>query len=120
VRIIRGFLTSLLRGLRERRMTIQGRDERLAWMIVLATIPVGLTGVALDHTFRTLFAKPAAAAVFLFVNGLVLLGAELLRRAKPAAVRAPARRARGSRRRWRTGRPRQATGRPGAGRHPRG
>jgi undecaprenyl-diphosphatase len=93
VRIIRGFLTSLLRGLRERHMTIQGRDERLAWMIVLATIPVGLTGVALEHTFRTLFAKPAAAAVFLFINGLVLLGAELLRRGKPAAVPAPARQA---------------------------
>jgi undecaprenyl pyrophosphate phosphatase UppP len=49
-------------------------------MIVFATIPVGLTGVALEHTFRTLFAKPSAAAVLLFVNGLILAGAELLRR----------------------------------------
>jgi undecaprenyl-diphosphatase len=61
-RIIRGLLTSLLRGLRERRLSIQGPDERLAWMIVLATIPVGLTGIALEHTFRTLFAKPAATS----------------------------------------------------------
>ena len=81
-RIIRGLLTSLLRGLRERRLSLHSTDERLAWMIVIATIPVGLTGIALEHTFRTLFAKPAAAAVFLFVNGLVLLGAELLRRSR--------------------------------------
>src|SRR5690348_900460 len=79
-RIIRGLLTSLLRGLREHRPSIQGPDERLAWMIVIATIPVGLTGIALEHVFRTVFAKPLAAAVFLFVNGLILLGAEALRR----------------------------------------
>src|SRR5215468_12120332 len=81
VRIIRGFIASVLRGLRERRLSAQTPDERLAWMIVIATIPVGLTGVLLEHTFRTLFAKPTAAAIFLFVNGLILLSAELLRRA---------------------------------------
>ena len=84
-RIIRGLLASLLRGLRERRLSVRGPDERLAWMIVIATIPVGLTGIALEHTFRTLFAKPAAAAVFLFVNGLVLLAGERLRRTQPPA-----------------------------------
>src|SRR5713226_6818746 len=52
-------------------------------MIVLATIPVGLTGIALEHTFRTIFAKPAAAAVFLLVNGLILLAGERLRRTRP-------------------------------------
>jgi undecaprenyl-diphosphatase len=54
-------------------------------MIVIATIPVGLTGIALEHTFRTIFAKPAAAAVFLFINRLVLLAGEWLRRAQPPA-----------------------------------
>src|SRR5690242_3766909 len=58
VRITRGLLASLLRGLRERRLSIQGPDERLAWMIVIATIPVGLTGIAFEHTFRTIFANP--------------------------------------------------------------
>jgi undecaprenyl-diphosphatase len=54
--------------------------ERLAWLIVIATIPVGVLGLALEHTFRTLFAKPVAASAFLFVNGLILLGGEVLRR----------------------------------------
>jgi undecaprenyl-diphosphatase len=80
VRIIRGLFRSALRMVKLRRWDVQDADERLAWMLVIATIPVGLTGIALEHTFRTLFAKPLAAAVFLFVNGLVLLGGEILRR----------------------------------------
>jgi undecaprenyl-diphosphatase len=86
VRIIRGFLRSLPASvqwsLRDRRLrlSVLDKDERLAWMIIFATIPVGLTGVVLEHTFRVLFAKPSVAAVLLFVNGLILLGAEALRR----------------------------------------
>jgi undecaprenyl-diphosphatase len=75
VRIIGGFL----RTLRTRR--VETSAERLAWLIVVATIPVGITGLALEHTFRTLFAKPLFAAVFLTLNGLILLAGERLRRA---------------------------------------
>ena len=80
VRIVRGFLRSGVRALRERRLTTEDSDERLAWLIVLATIPVGLTGLALEHTFRTIFAKPTAASAFLLINGLVLLAGERARR----------------------------------------
>ena len=104
VRIIRGFLRSLPASVRlsmsarRLRLSVQDKDERLAWMIIFATIPVGVAGVALEHVFRTLFAKPAAAAVLLFVNGLILLGAEALRRSAarrrqagaPAAMARPA------------------------------
>jgi undecaprenyl-diphosphatase len=80
IRIIKGFFRSSVRMVRTRRWDISDRDERLAWMLVVATIPVGLTGIVLEHSFRTLFAKPVAAAVFLFLNGLILLGGEALRR----------------------------------------
>jgi undecaprenyl-diphosphatase len=79
-RIITGLFRSAIRMLRTRHMALEGSDEKLAWMIAIATIPVGLTGVALEHTFRTIFAKPTAAAVFLFINGLVLFWGERLRR----------------------------------------
>jgi undecaprenyl-diphosphatase len=85
-RIIRGLFRSLPASVRlswqdrRLRLAVADKDERLAWLIIFATIPVGLTGVALEHTFRILFAKPGAAAVLLFVNGLILLGAEALRR----------------------------------------
>ena len=86
IRIIRGFFRSLPASVRltvhdrRLRLAVADKDQRLAWMIIFATIPVGLTGVALEHTFRVVFAKPAAAAVLLFINGLILLGAEALRR----------------------------------------
>jgi undecaprenyl-diphosphatase len=86
VRIIRGFLVSGWRSLRTRRLSIEGPDERLAWMIVVATIPVGLTGITLEHTFRTIFAKPALAAVFLVLNGFVLLLGERFRRRHAATA----------------------------------
>jgi undecaprenyl-diphosphatase len=74
VRIVGAFI----RTLRTRR--IETSTERLAWLLVVATIPVGITGLALEHTFRVLFAKPLYAAVFLTINGLILLAGERLRR----------------------------------------
>ena len=77
VRIIGGFATSL----RYRR--IDTPPERLAWLILLATIPVGLSGLALEHVFRTTLGKPVPAAVFLIVNGVLLYAGERLRRRAP-------------------------------------
>jgi undecaprenyl-diphosphatase len=84
VRIVRGFFRSAGPTLRARRIVAKDPDERLAWLIVLATIPVGITGLALEHVFRTVFAKPLAASVFLFVNGLILLAGERFIRMRPA------------------------------------
>src|SRR5262245_1790600 len=100
VRIIGGFFRSAARSVRERRLSVVDANERLAWLIVIATIPVGLTGLALEHTLRTIFAKPLSAAVLLTVNGLVLLAGERLRRRVPVpaaqGVRAEAHAATGS------------------------
>ena len=90
VRIIRGLITSIVH--REIRTSAQ----RLGWLLVLGTIPVGIVGLLLEHTFRTLLSRPVPTAVFLVINGLILLGAETLRRraTSPApttgAVPAPA------------------------------
>jgi undecaprenyl-diphosphatase len=73
IRIIGGFLSSL----RDRRVATD--DQKLAWMIILATIPVGLVGLAFEHTFRVLFAKPILAGIFLAVNGLILIAGERYR-----------------------------------------
>jgi undecaprenyl-diphosphatase len=81
VRIIGGFLTSV----RYRRVSTDA--EKLAWLIVLATIPVGVAGLLLEHLFRTVLGRPMPAAAFLFANGVVLFLGERLRRR--AAVDAP-------------------------------
>ena len=83
VRIIAGFARTIRPSLAARRLITADADERLAWLPVIATIPVGITGLAIEHTFRTLFAKPLAAAIFLTINGLILLAGEVLRRRAP-------------------------------------
>lgn len=93
VRIIRGFFATLRPSLAARRLVTTTSTERLAWLIIVATIPVGATGLAFEHTFRTLFAKPVASAAFLTLNGLILGTGELLRRraAQPVLAEAASR-----------------------------
>lgn len=79
VRIVGGLLTSI----RYRR--VDTANERLAWLIILATIPVGIAGLALEHAFRVFFSKPVPTALFLCVNGLILLASERRRRAPVTA-----------------------------------
>jgi undecaprenyl-diphosphatase len=74
VRIIRGLVTSIVR--RE----VADADQRLAWLLVLATIPVGLSGLLLEHVFRVYLSKPIPTAAFLALNGVLLLVGERLRR----------------------------------------
>jgi undecaprenyl-diphosphatase len=74
VAIIRAFFGTLARR------SITTSTERLAWLIVVSSIPAGIIGLALEHELRTLTAKPQVAAVFLMVNGLILFAAERFRR----------------------------------------
>ena len=84
VRIIRGFFRSFGQLARPEpgtsRWQFRTAEEKLAWMIILATIPVGLVGVAFEHEFRVFFGKPIRAAIFLAINGLILLAGERFRR----------------------------------------
>ncbi len=73
-RIVRGFVTAAIRG------RIENPDERLAMLLVVATIPAGVIGFLLETPLKSLFAHPRTAAAFLLVNGAVLAGAEVLRR----------------------------------------
>jgi undecaprenyl-diphosphatase len=74
LRIIHGLVTSIAR--RE----VTNDDQRLAWLLILATIPVGIVGLLAEHWFRTTLAKPNPTAVFLIINGVLLIFAERLRR----------------------------------------
>jgi undecaprenyl-diphosphatase len=53
---------------------------RVFWLLVIATVPVGVVGLAFEHKLRTLFAKPLAAAIFITINGAILFTAERLSR----------------------------------------
>jgi undecaprenyl-diphosphatase len=74
VRIIRAFFVTLAKR------RIETPTERLAWLIITATIPVGILGLLLEKIVRQALAKPLAAAIFLIVNGCILIAAERYRR----------------------------------------
>ncbi|MFD2415029.1 undecaprenyl-diphosphate phosphatase [Amycolatopsis pigmentata] len=74
---------ALFGSIRRRRITTP--DERLAWLLVVGTIPVGLAGLALDKVMREYLGKPVPAAVFLVLNGVVLFTVERLQRRRRSA-----------------------------------
>jgi undecaprenyl-diphosphatase len=74
VAIIRGFFTAAFRG------QMRNDNERLAMLLLTGTIPAAVLGVLLENRIKALFASPYAAAAFLVVNGVLMLGFEQLRR----------------------------------------
>jgi len=71
---VAGFFRAAARG------RIRGDTERLAYLIVVGSVPAGIVGFLLEKPLKGLFANPRAAASFLVVNGALLLAAEFLRR----------------------------------------
>jgi undecaprenyl-diphosphatase len=71
------------RSLQEREIRDDDAYARLGWVIVIGTIPAGILGLLLEHKLRSLFASPTTAAIFLTVNGVLLLLFERLRRRQP-------------------------------------
>src|SRR6516225_1468395 len=79
VRIVKG----VGRSLRDRGIAPDDTDAKLGWLLVVGTIPAGLLGLLLQDTLRKAFASPQIAAAFMIANGVLLYGAELLRRRAP-------------------------------------
>ncbi len=84
LRIIAGFFGSVGHVVSPapgtRRWQPQTTEQKLSWMIVLATVPVGIAGLALEHDFRVYFSKPILTGIFLAINGLILFAGEAVRR----------------------------------------
>jgi undecaprenyl-diphosphatase len=78
-RIVKG----LGRSLRDRGIDPDDADAKLGWLLVVGTIPAGILGLLLESSLRSVFASAQSASIFLFGNGLLLLGAERLRRRAP-------------------------------------
>jgi undecaprenyl-diphosphatase len=74
IAIIRGFIRTV------RFRKIETPHERMAWLLIIGTVPTGIVGLVFEHKLRDIFAKPEAAAIFLTVNGLILGLGDLLRR----------------------------------------
>jgi undecaprenyl-diphosphatase len=71
-------LGSALTSLRHRR--IDGPDERLVWLVLLATIPAALAGALGESFFEDKAGQPWVIAIALGAFGLVMLAADRLQR----------------------------------------
>jgi len=68
------------RSLKARYVDPDDGYARLGWLIVVATIPAGVLGLLFQEKLQALFASPIAVSAFLLLNGLLLYGAESLRK----------------------------------------
>lgn len=70
----------LFRSLKEREIKESDKDAKLAWLLIVATVPAGILGILFEESLKSLFASPQLVAGVLIVNGLMLFGAEQLRK----------------------------------------
>ncbi|MFT8516510.1 undecaprenyl-diphosphate phosphatase [Acetobacter persici] len=59
--------------------SLQMQSLHILSLLVVATIPAVIIGLLFEHMLRSLFGSASAAAIFLFLNGFMLLLAERLR-----------------------------------------
>jgi len=67
---LKGLVAAWLRTLRRR--SIATAEERIAWVVVAATIPAGLIGFALEDVIAENLGEPWQIAIFLAAFGLLL------------------------------------------------
>lgn len=73
-------LQGLWRSVRSMSLLVDDPDAKLGWLLVIGTVPAGILGLVFEHKLRAVFASARIAAVFLIVNGCILLLAEKLRK----------------------------------------
>lgn len=76
VRIIKG----ILRSLKDREIRADDHDAKLGWLLVIGTFPAGILGILFQDQIRNIFVTATSAAFVLILNGIMLLGAEQLRK----------------------------------------
>ena len=79
MRIFAGMWRSLV----DRQIAPENHDAKLGWLLVVGTVPAGLLGLLFQDSLRSVFASAQSAAFFLMLNGVMLYGAERLRRRAP-------------------------------------
>ena len=75
VAVVRGFFSSLAT-----RPSEWSGPQRLAWLLILATVPAAVAGVALEGFFSDHLRSIGSVAAFLFVGAVVMFAAEALGR----------------------------------------
>jgi undecaprenyl-diphosphatase len=75
IAIVGALVASIVRG-----RISDARDEKIGWLLIAGTIPVGLLGVFFQSSVRGLFGSPLPAAAFLVLNAFIMFFGEWLRK----------------------------------------
>ncbi len=78
-------IAAVLRSVGRRKLS-DDPDEHFGWLIAVGTIPAGIIGFLLQTPLKDLFSKPVLVAIFLILNGGVMLAGERLRRRQQVTV----------------------------------
>ena len=82
VQIIKSFISSIL-DLFNGQFTNNLKDDtykRLAWLLIIGTIPVGLAGALFTKRFEFFYNSVPAVSIFFIFNGIILWSAEHVKR----------------------------------------
>ncbi len=69
--IVRAWLRSL------RRRRIETQNERIAWLLLISTVPAGIVGVLLENFITDQLGKPYLICIMLFAFALVMMAADM-------------------------------------------
>lgn len=78
----------LFRSLAARKIEREDTYAKLGWLLVVGTIPAGILGLLFEQSIRSLLASSQLAAMFLIINGFILLAAEALRKNRTKTTKA--------------------------------
>ncbi|GAC1548822.1 MAG: undecaprenyl-diphosphate phosphatase [Herpetosiphon sp.] len=76
----RRIVRALFRSLALREIRQNDPDAKLAWLLIVATVPAGFLGLLFEERLKALFASPKFVAAVLIANGVMLFAAHLLHR----------------------------------------
>ncbi len=82
VQIIKSFISSIL-DLFNGQFTNNLKNDtykRLAWLLIIGTIPVGIVGALFTKRFEFFYNSVPAVSIFLIINGIILWSAEHVKR----------------------------------------
>jgi undecaprenyl-diphosphatase len=73
-------ISGLIRSFKARRIDLNDSYAKIGWLLVVATVPAGILGLLFQDSLSKLFTSAKIASILLAVNGVILFGAERIRK----------------------------------------
>jgi len=88
-------IIGIVRSLKKRQIEATDSYAKIGWLLVVATVPAGILGLLFQDSLSKLFTSAKTASCLLILNGLILFGAERIRKNRQTIPRNVSERDRG-------------------------